>query len=289
MVSVKAIIAYLLYALLAVIFFSYLLFPGQAVKAYINTRLADIDPSLSLTVDKIRPALPPGLEMSGVDLDRDSRRMVHLDDARVTPDLGTLLSAEKRVRFQGRLAGGTIRGVATLDNSDPGRSLRAEADLSQIQLDKLDRIKANARFSLAGALKGHIAHDGGPASEGKTNGTLTVSGLRIRLKSPIFGISDLMMDKADAEFSVRGRHMRLMSLAFDGPMAEGKISGTVELRNPLEQSRLNLTGNAKSHPALIARLQKTVARGFLNTRTLGTRGLAFRIRGSLERPDVSLR
>jgi type II secretion system protein N len=289
MVSVKAIIGYLLYTLLAVILFLYLLFPGKAVKALMNARLANIDPSLSMVVDTIRPALPPGLKMTGVDLKSDSRRLIHLDDARVTPDLTSLLSAEKQVRFQGRLAGGTFQGSATLDNSNARERMRAEADLSQIQLDKLDRIKSIDRFSLAGALQGHITHDDARAPGGMTNGTLTISGLRINLKSPIFGLTDLTMNKADADFSIMGQRMRLKALSFDGPMAEGKISGTIELRKPLEQSRLNLTVNAKPHPELIARLQTTVARGFLNTRTLGTRGLTFRIRGSLDSPSVSLR
>jgi type II secretion system protein N len=289
MVSVKAIFAYLLYTLLAVILFLYLLFPAQGVKALMNARLAEIDPSLSMEADTLRPALPPGLKMTGVDLNSDSRRLAHVDVARVTPYLTTLLSVEKKVRFQGQIAGGTFQGMATLDNSTTGGRLRAETDLSQIQLGQLDRIKSIDQFSLAGSLDGHITHDDARAPGGMTNGTLTISGLRIGLKSPIFGITDLTMDRTDADFSVRGQRMQLQALTFDGPMAEGKISGTIELRKPLEQSRLNLTGNAKPHPELIARLQTTVARGFFNTRTLGTRGLIFRIRGSLDSPSVSLR
>jgi type II secretion system protein N len=289
MVSVKAIFAYLLYTLLAVILFLYLLFPAQGVKALMNARLAEIDPSLSMEADTLRPALPPGLKMTGVDLNSDSRRLAHVDVARVTPYLTTLLSVEKKVRFQGQIAGGTFQGMATIDNSATGGRLRAETDLSQIQLGQLDRIKSIDQFSLAGSLDGHITHDDARAPGGMTNGTLTISGLRIGLKSPIFGITDLTMDRTDADFSVRGQRMQLQALTFDGPMAEGKISGTIELRKPLEQSRLNLTGNAKPHPELIARLQTTVARGFFNTRTLGTRGLIFRIRGSLDSPSVSLR
>jgi hypothetical protein len=72
-------------------------------------------------------------------------------------------------------------------------------------------------------------------------------------------------------------------------MLEGKITGTIELRQPLEQSRLNLTGNAKPQPELFARLQETIPEGVVNTRALGTRGVTFRIRGSLDSPDVSMR
>jgi hypothetical protein len=72
-------------------------------------------------------------------------------------------------------------------------------------------------------------------------------------------------------------------------MAEGKITGSIELRKPIENSQLNLTVNAKPRPELIARLQETIPQGFIDTRSLGTRGMNFRISGSVESPDVSLR
>lgn len=289
MVSVKAIFAYLLVALSVAALFLVLLFPDQAVKAYVDGRLAAIDPSLTMAAETIRPAMPPGIKMIGVDLNRDNVRLVHFDDARMSPDLSTLLQEKKQFRFQARLADGTINGRATVEGAGSSGFSQVEADLSQIRLELLDAIKANARFTLSGSLKGRVAHDGGRAPTGITSGLLTVSELRIALKAPFFGITELVMDQTDAEFSVSGQNLRLKALTFNGPMLEGKITGTIELRHPLEQSRLNLTGNAKPQPELFARLQETIPQGIVNTRTLGTRGVTFRVRGSIDSPDVSMR
>jgi type II secretion system protein N len=289
MVSVKSIFAYVVYTLLAIALFLYLLFPDQVVEAYLQARLAAVDPSLSMTTEEIQPAIPPGLKMIGIDLDRDSERLVHIDEARISPAMTSLLQARKRVRFDARLADGTVNGQAIVDNSTPSGQLHVEADLSQIQLDKLDVIEADKRFTLAGSLTGRLSHDSGSAPIGMTNGTLTATGLRINLKSPFFGIADLMMNQTDAEFSMSGPHLRLKALTFDGPMLEGKISGTIELRNPLAQSRLNLAGNAKPQPELFAQLQGRIPQGIIDPRTLGTRGLVFRIRGTIDSPSVSLR
>ena len=289
MFSLKAFFTYLLYALLAAALFLVLLFPDQAVKAYVDGRLAAIDPSLTLVAATIRPAIPPGVKMSGVDLNSGSVLLAHFDDARMSPDLLTLLQEKKQVRFQARLADGTIKGRAIMDDTGPSGRLQVETDLSQIRLDQIDAVKANDRFTLSGSLKGHVTHDGSRAPAGITSGLLTVSELRITLKAPFFGITDLLMDQTDAEFSVSGQNLRLKSLTFDGPMLEGKISGTIELRHPFEQSRLNLTGNAKPRPELFARLQETIPQGIVDTRTLGTRGLTFRIGGSIDSPDVSMR
>ncbi|MFO7713375.1 type II secretion system protein GspN [Desulfosarcina sp.] len=291
MTFVKVIIAYLLYFLLAAALFLVVLFPDQAVTAYLDARLAAFDPSLSLLAETIRPTLPPGIKMTGVDLIRANVRLARFDDARMSPDLATLLQAKKQVRLEARLAGGSLNGLAVLTGTEPGGPLQAQADLFEIHLDQLEAIKANTRFSLSGSLNGRITHDGSRASEGggTTNGSLAVSELHITLKAPYFGIGEIVMVQTNAEFSVSGGNLRLKSLAFDGPMLEGKITGTIDLRNPIEQSRLNLTGNAKPKPELIARLQETIPQGAVNTRTLGTRGLTFRVRGSIDSPDVSMR
>ncbi|WP_319409238.1 type II secretion system protein GspN [uncultured Desulfosarcina sp.] len=289
MVSAKTILAYLLYALLAAILFLVLLFPDQAVKAYVDSRLAAIDPSLSMEAETIRPAMPPGLKMTGVDLNRNNVRLAHFEDARMSPDLATVLQDKKQVRFQARIAGGTVNGRATLEDTGPAGPLRVEAVLSDIRLGKLDAIKTHVPFALSGSLNGRMTHDGTRAPTGMTNGLLNVSDLHITLREPFFGISELVMDQTDADFSVSSGNLRLKSLTFDGPMVEGKITGTIELRQPVEQSRLNLTGNAKPRPELLARLQETLPQGIVNTRTLGTRGLTFRVRGSIDDPDLSMR
>ena len=93
MVSVKAFFAYLSYALLAAVVFPYTCcFPIEAVKAYMDGQLAAIDPSLTMAAETMRPAIPPGLKMTGVGHQPRNRvRLVRFDDARLSPVLTTLL------------------------------------------------------------------------------------------------------------------------------------------------------------------------------------------------------
>ena len=200
-----------------------------------------------------------------------------------------MLKEEKQVRFQARLAEGNVSGRAILTDAGPAGLLRAEADLDRIRLDRLEAIQAIDRFGLFGTLQGHLTHDGGRPPAGITNGKLNAAGLRIALKTPFFGISEVIVDQADAEFSFNGRNLRIKALTFGGPMVEGRINGTIELRVPFGKSRLNLSGNAKPQPELFVRLQETIPEEFVNARTMGTRGLSFRLRGSVDNPKVSTR
>jgi len=285
----KTIVAYLSFALLAVLFFLYVLFPGEALEAYVGDRLAGIDASLSLSADSIRPSLPLAVSFSDVDLMRQDDTILHIDQARLSPALSTLLKEQKRFEGRASLAGGTVDGRLFMEGSGTDRRLRAEADLSAIRLERITALESFTGFTLAGPLNGRLTHDGARAPLGQANGLLTAPGLTITLKDPVFGINQLTMDQTEADFSINGNTLRLKALTFAGPLMEGKISGRIEIENPFGLSQLRLSGNVKPRPELFARLQDTIPQGILNPRTLGTRGVNFRIFGTIDNPDVSMR
>jgi len=287
MLSFKAIFGYLAFALVAVAFFLYVLFPERAVRTYMESRLAAIDPQLGLKVDEIRPAIPPGLKMTGVDITRDGLRLVRLDSIRIRPELMRIFDTEKQFYINAQLAGGTITGRATTSGT-AGDPFQMEADLAGIRIENIDAVKRLKRYSPTGLLTGHLTRGNGRAAN-QINGLLTTSDLQIRLAEPFFGIADIAVTTSNTEFSIAGHMLRLKALTFDGPMVEGRIGGTIDIGYPVSQSRLNLTGNAKPQPDLFARLQETVPQGLFNPRTLGTRGLTFRVNGTIDSPELSMR
>jgi type II secretion system protein N len=288
MLSFKAIIGYLAFALAAVVFFLYVLFPERAVRTYLENRLAAIDPQLELTIGTIRPSIPPGLDMRELTIAQDDQRLIRVDSVRVRPELMSLWTSDTQLRFQAQLAGGSVTGRATAAGGGTGGLSQMEADLADIRIEEIDAVKRIERFTPIGILKGHITQGEGRSAD-QINGLLTTSDLRINLAQPLFGIADIQVATSNTEFTMAGGTLRIKSLTFDGPMVEGRIGGTIDIRYPMAQSRLNLTGNAKPQPNLFARLQETVPQGLLNPRTLGTRGLTFRVRGSLGSPDLSTR
>ena len=289
MLSFKNILTYLLFAFVAVFFFIFMLFPENAVKSFVNDRLAGVDGSLSISADAIRPSLPLAANFIDVDIKHNGNKLVHVDHARLSPALSTIFNEQKRFDCNAALAKGTLEGRVFMNGTGPTRRLRAEADLSSIRLEQIDALKSITRFTLAGPLNGRLAHDGARAPFGKANGLLTVPGLTITLKPAVFGIAQLIMDQTEADFSLTGQTLRIKAFTFNGPLMEGKISGRIEIENPFDHSRLRLNGNIKPRPELFARLQDTIPQGIVNPRTLGTRGLNFRVFGTIDNPDVTMR
>jgi len=289
MASFKTIFAYLTFALLTVMVFLYLLFPNEAVRAYVDNRLAGIDPTLTITADTIRPTLSFAVNMRGVDLMRNGSKILHIDQARLSPALSTLFKDQKRVAFKATLADGKVDGRLFLEGNGPSAKLRMETDLSGIRLERVPALETLTRFTLDGPLSGRLTHDGGRSPGGQVNGLLTAPALRITLKAPVFGITEMTMDQTEADFSINGQTLRLKSLTFEGPMMEGKLNGSIEIENPIGRSRLMLNGNVKPRPELFARLQETIPQGIINPRTLGTRGINFRVFGTIDNPDATMR
>jgi type II secretion system protein N len=289
--SFKTISAYFLYAIFIVGIFLYLQFPMPAVRAYLDGRLKSINPELALAMETVSPAfLPPGLKVVNARVSRGEKNLVRIDRARVSPELLILFKKMKKTGFEADLAGGEIHGQAVLDGKKPSGHVQITTDFSQVHLERIDAVANNERFSLSGPVEGQATYEGNLSGVGgKTNGSFTVPDLRIKLQTDLFGINELLMGQTQGTISAKGFLLRVKSLTFDGPMAEGKITGTINVKRPFGDSRLNLTGNAKPRPELIARLQETIPAGFLDSRTLGTRGLNFRIGGTAQNPDVSLR
>ena len=285
----KTIFAYLFFTLLVVLFFLYLLFPEEAVKAFVDDRLTGIDPSLSITADTIRPGFPLAVNFTNLDLKRHGEKMIRVDHARLSPALSTLFKEQKRLEWSAALAKGTVDGRLFMEGNVSSGRLRAEADLSSIRLEHIEALNALSRFTLAGPLNGRLTHDGARAPLGQANGLLTSPGLTITLKTPVFGIAELTMDQTEADFSLAGQTLHIKAFTFNGPLMEGKISGKIDIEDPFDRSRLRLNGNVKPRPELFARLQDALPQGIVNPRTLGTRGVNFRVFGTIDNPEASMR
>ena len=164
--SFKTTLAYLCFGLIMVAVFLYALFPDQAIRDYLESRLAAVDPSLAITAEGIRPAIPPGVKMHGVALSRNGVRMASFDNARLSMDLATLLKAQKRFQFEAQVADGSINGRGVMEGTGPAARLRTEADLEAVRLEALEGIQSLPNVSLAGPVNGRLTHEGALAPAG---------------------------------------------------------------------------------------------------------------------------
>ena len=90
-----------------------------------------------------------------------------------------------------------------------------------------------------------------------------------------------------ADIAMNNQKIQINECIIKGNQADGRISGSVNLKNPLGKSVLDLTGTIKPHQLLIENLQKSFpVKSLLKT---GKGGLPIRLYGTIDQPGFSLK
>ena len=142
---------YGLYTLAAVFVFVYLLFPSETVSEIIETRIAKANPNLQITLDKANPMFPPGLKMAPVEVAYSGIPVLHMDYLKVVPGMFSMIGNEKKVKFNGGLGRGSLKGHAdlTMDNQRP--QTKVTVNLDNVSTDALEVLDQWPAYQLIGS------------------------------------------------------------------------------------------------------------------------------------------
>ncbi len=285
----KQIFYYSLFGFAALVFFAYVLFPSDNLKQFISGKLSEMDPNIGAKIDNIRPVLPPGIALDRVDISYQGERLAQMPTLKIAPSLTTLFKTKKTISLKGSLNDGIIKGSGTLVNNNGYTFSTAYADLTNVKIEQLEYLKRLKDYRLSGLVDGKISMDDKKGPRGTITADLTLSQGRVGIVTPFFGIDHISIDRAQAALLLTSKRVRIRSCTLKGPQLDGKLSGYIDLKTPIEQSLLNLSGSAKPHPEFIARLQSTLPMGMPNSDNFNKRGLPFRITGMLGNPEFKLR
>jgi type II secretion system protein N len=280
---IKSGAAYTLYALLLTGLFLYFLFPADAVERFLVNRFKRNVPGAELIIGEVRPALPPGLVMTPVGVVRADAPLVRLDRLRVTPALLSLIGDRPTADVSVRAFGGRLDGTVSLVRTNGGaRAQAAEAAFDGLDLSEVDALELLSPHPVTGRLSGEARYDGGDGSA-----LLTVTDGGVTFQEPLFNVDSLHFARIEARLRIAGgRTLTLEECTLTGNQVGGALSGTLTLDRPLESSVLNLEGELRPHPALIASLGEGAA--MLLRQNRGQNAIPFSIRGPIGSPRFSL-
>lgn len=280
----KRYVFYTVWFFCALLFFLYRLFPGAEIKKYIEYRVKNSGTAYALHIGDIRPALPPGLVLFSVEI-REGDRVIEADEVKLRPRLFSLFTSSPAMDFRADLYGGTAEGRMKRDSAEKGegRTLSAYAVLSGIQLKQIEAVQNMSGHAISGILAGTVAYSGSDLSE-KGDADLTVRDLTVELGTPLLSIGKLAFTDVSAKLGLENMQVQIRECTVKGNQVGGNIAGTVGLKQPSENSVLNLAGSIKPHPTLIAQMgEGMVALLFRSNRSRSE--FPFVIKGTLEKPE----
>jgi len=272
------------YVVLITAFFLYLQFPVRSARNYLISRLKAFNPDLKLTVAEIKPVLPPALKLEKVKISYLDIPLVEIGRLKVGPVLKSLFDPEQAYFFQADLYGGTIDGRLNLVRKASFDTAELISTLSGIRIAESAELQHLLGRSLAGTLGGEIH-----LAAGSRNATaaLKISDGRVGIPGSVLGIKELSFKDLSADIAAQNRNLRIKGCTIRGSQVDGQVKGTIELRQPIGKSVLNLTGSFRPHDQFLAAVGKRFPLNLLPRKNAGG-NFPVRFGGTIAAPELSM-
>jgi len=276
-------VLYVLYFLAVTAVLLYMLFPADTVKRYVESLGSRLDPALQTTVDRVRPAFPASVRLSGIRLRYNRRLLFGADRATVSPRLMAYLAGKRGYTLRCETYGGRITARLEIASDQPAGRIRIDAlDLSKIPLlQGLGRLKPAGRLDLAVDFR-------------TTDGVLTGKGgfhvrdLKVHLEEMVPAAAELSFASVDGKLRLEGKQLTITGGRAKGRQADAAIQGSLNVTAPFTESGLDLSLTLRPHAEFIAALRKDPSLRWLSAGMAGSRGLPLRIFGTIEKPQVAV-
>ena len=280
---------YIAYTVLAVGVFFYLLFPADLFKGAVSAYLLKTFPAYQIQIGQVQPFLPLGIGMDSVRISQQDRLDIQIEEIKLAPKLATLLSDSKTIKFHGRAYSGSLDG--NIDVNRHGDGLHAEIllKLADIRVEDIETLQTALDRKLSARLNGTVTIVSQPRSGDSLKGNLNLTGTRLAFSNPLIQITEIVFNDVNTDFSLNKKVFSLKRLEAAGGQVTGNLAGTIMIRKPFENSRLNLRGSFTPEEALMAGMQGSMAQKIFKKLKPGATGMPVRIYGTLAKPRFSFR
>jgi len=287
---------YFIYIIVVIVLFIYYLFPSDAVKKYVAVEFNKLHPDFNISINSIKPVFPPGLRLYNVKIYNVNNLLFEAEQITITPVLLSLLSAKPAFAFKGKAYDGFLEGNGTLikktGTKNPnikdmnGRKIEVKTKLYGINIKNISAIQRLVEREITGILDGLFSFNSSE-STGTLMADINISDCEIELLLPLFNLNSIAFTDIKTKAVINNKKIQINECIIKGKQADGRIYGSVNLKNPFGQSVLNLTGNIKPHRLLIENLQNIFpVKSLMKT---GEDSLPVRLYGTIGQPGFSLK
>jgi len=288
----KKIFIYISYIIAAFIFFLYILFPSDAVKKYIEHKLVGINPDLSISIDNINPAFPPGVRLNAVNFYYIRSLFLDAETVKIVPGIFSLFTSTTTLSFKGVAHDGIINGKANIGGN--AGHININANLSGIQIKDIPALKNLAgiekeKYNVAGILNGIITYNNNRGSGRVIGAKLGISDCRVKLKDPVFNHENFNFSKIEADLATVRKRLQIKNCTIEGDKVNASFSGSIVTKKNLGSSALNLKGNIKIKPLFFKNINKNILASIFPEKMSGNNSFFLKIGGTFNNPEFTLK
>lgn len=244
---------------------------------------------MTWTLQRLKPGFPPGLSADTLDVFYGDKKMTGLSRVKVAPSLLSLLTAEKAMLVSGDTCDGKVDVKIIVSEISAPPKIDVNATIHDVQISQIPALKELKLCQVTGIAGGTVAFSNKEAGSAAGNAQIKITESSIRFTPALFGIGQVTFKSVDADMVLTGQQVTLKRLDIDSPEVSGKATGSLILNNPIEKSVINITGEATPHPGIMKQLGDQFPVELMAGLKTKTGGIPFRISGSLDQPNFSLK
>jgi type II secretion system protein N len=279
---------YALYTASALLFFLFFLFPGEIVIKGITERIEGMYPPYHLRIERLKPSLTPGLQLSGLTLMDKNESLMTVSKLNLTPKLFRLLQGQLSLRFQGEAYNGTFNGELDCKKGSWTRAEKGSLKVAGLKMKETTLNAIEGSPVLSGILDGDITYSQSEKSGDVTDATVSLKEVTLALPALSTQTAGIAFETVTAAFSIDKQTLTFRQVAFSGRQLEGQITGSVRLAEPIAKSQLNLRLDISIRPEFREELAQLMPLVLSQNRNNDTDSYKLRIFGRLDSPGFSV-
>jgi type II secretion system protein N len=280
---------YAVFFILMGIVFLFYRFPSDLAKQMIEQQFSNVHPDIQMDTRSVSATFPPGIKLAPLTLSYTELPLFNADHLSIKPKLFSMLGSDKTIAFKGAIGSGEIDGNVELTEESNRPQTKVIFNLASVPIDALEISHQWPDYRASGNVDAYVDYDSrkGPGGTAKVN--LTIIPVKIMIEPPIMGLDQVEFNELKAEITVTNRVLQIRRCEAEGPHFEGKLSGSINFREPMANSRLTLSCTLRPQPGFLAEHKNDMLGGLLSAGNAPKRGLVFRISGTLANPQYVIR
>lgn len=284
MMNRKKQLLYGIYILAVAVLFLYALFPSDTVATYVASRFNGVNSDINIDIDRVSLAFPLGLNLHDASVYYLNTEVLKTDHLKIVPDFLSLFRSKIVFFFKGSAFKGRLEGRGEFDKNRPGQQAVIAVKLSGMNVKDIVAVKHFLGRRISGLLKGNFTYRNSGKLDRELDAEFIISDGELELLVPMLKQKSMPFTKVETNISIKNKRFHIKRCTITSNQLDGSISGLINLKDPLDQSLLRLSGLIKPKPEFIEKLGKDLPINLLPKRILSKKVVRIRIYGSLDQP-----
>ena len=256
------------------LFWLHELFPADAIRTLLESRLSDPTSGRTVTIGRITTRFPFMMRLEPIEIQLQEKPFFRIDTLSIRSSgirWGGIQTSVSATTADGRISG-EIGYPVVRDGI-----WHLHLQFSGISIDRIAGIQQIFGRPMAGEIAGGIH----PQDRGLVL-TLQGKNLKIGLMDASLGLSQVAFSSGEARIEVATDELRLTSAAFQGTQLSGSARGVLRLAETWTDSPIRAEATIRMHPGLLSEMQASGLAALIASRI--DREVTIQISGTVLQP-----